>query len=116
MKAIVFRAIGIACVMACLFAIAPDRCQRTLVGQLDADGFVYADTPIHTDADLTVECFLGRFTDAVDGCAAGELDGRLGPWIIARILGWRSDFLGHWRSLSAVCTQKERSLLTIISL
>ena len=27
MKAIVFRAIGIACVMACLFAIAPDRCQ-----------------------------------------------------------------------------------------
>lgn len=82
--------------------------QRTLVGQLDADGFVYADTPIHTDADLTVECFLGR--------AAGELDGRLGPWIIARILGWRSDFLGHWRSLSAVCTQKERSLLTIISL
>jgi len=51
--------------------------QRTLVGQLDADGFVYADTPIHTDADLTVECFLGRFTDAVDGCAAGELDGRL---------------------------------------
>ena len=73
--------------------------QRTLVGQLDADGFVYADTPIHTD-----------------GCAAGELDGRLGPWIIARILGWRSDFLGHWRSLSAVCTQKERSLLTIIGL
>ena len=92
--------------------------QRTLVGQLDADGFVYADTPIHTDADLTVESFFGRIADTVDGCTAGELDGRLGPWIIAGILGGCSDFLGHWRSLSAVCTQEEGagSLLTIISL
>ena len=27
--------------------------QRTLVGQLDADGFVYADTPIHTAVSYT---------------------------------------------------------------
>ena len=92
--------------------------QRASVGQRDADGFVYADTPIYTDADLTVESFFGRFADAVDRCAAGKLDGRLCPWIIARILGWRFGFPGHWRSLSAVCTQKERtgSHLTIISL
>ena len=137
MRAIVFRAMGIACVMACLFAIAPDRCQGSalLWGSYQEsyewargmsvwlysfiyNGFVYADTPIYTDADLTVESFFGRFADAVDRCAAGKLDGRLCPWIIARILGWRFGFPGHWRSLSAVCTQKERtgSHLTIISL
>ena len=120
MRAIVFRAMGIACVMACLFAIAPDRCQGSalLWGSVMLTVLYTLIRPFIQTLILPLNLFFGRFADAVDRCAAGKLDGRLCPWIIARILGWRFGFPGHWRSLSAVCTQKERtgSHLTIISL
>lgn len=83
----------------------PGRCSA--VGQLDAYGFVYASTPFDADADFATEPISGRAVDAVDGCAAGDLDGSLGSGFVVRVLGRRSVFYGGRPCLSAVRAQKE---------
>lgn len=88
MKAIVFRAIGIACVMACLFAIAPDRCQGSalLWGSLMLTVLYTLIRPFIQTLILPLNLFLG-------GLLTPLTDALLVSWTAACVHGLS---LGYW--------------------
>ena len=88
MRAIVFRAMGIAGVMACLFAIAPDRCQGSalLWGSLMLTVLYTLIRPFIQTLILPVNLFLG-------GLLTPLTDALLVSWTAACVHGLS---LGYW--------------------